>query len=476
MELSLRFITSTHSFSSSRILPALCSIAFLLALAGCNSAPAPPPIAAPQDDAPQLSDALDINVYLDGSGSIKHFLQSTPGGPDAVQPNYFRDLLDKGETTLHNAPGNGHWKDVSLNFYRFGSGRTPTLLAPNGGLQQMSADPSRFNEGNTLIETPIQATSPASSRNSTGEPRPELKIIITDLYQSNGQLERPADALADKYLGGDADAVGVLAVRNRFTGAVEDLPGTPRGKTLPNAADTMPFYVIAAGPAADVRHALEVLEKGTGLDGALARGLATTFFFTRASRAIAHPEFKLRDASYSTVSSNFRGQHIPLLQLSSGKLKATWTDPFDTENHTVPLGEEDLEFKAFAAASNGSLTEDPVASEAAQPCPGILLCATIDRAKLTQGRTYVFRINRVAPRPADTLQPNSAAVRLWNIEMQQAEQISASPNPQFPAVQGLRDQHPGMTPDLSKFLKALQGRMFRDTVKLTSYYLYVQAN
>lgn len=448
----------------------------MLSLAGCHSVPPPPPLAAPQDDAPQLSDALDINVYLDGSGSIKHFLQSAPGGSDSAQTNYFRDLLDKGETTLHNAPGNGHWKDVSLNFYRFGSGRTPTLLAPNGGLQQMSADPARFNEGNTLIETPIQAASPASSRNDTGEPRAELKIIITDLYQSNGQLEKPADALADKYLHGDADAVGVLAVRNRFTGAVEDLPGTPRGKTLPNAADTMPFYVIAAGPAADVRHALEVLEKGTGLDAALARGLATTFMFTRASRAIAHPEFKLKDASYSTLSSNYRGQHIPLLQLSSGKLKATWTDPFDAENHTVPLGEESLAFKAFAAAPNGGLTEDPGATDAAQPCPGVLLCASIDRARLSPGKTYVFRIDRIALHPADTLQPNSAALRPWNIEMQQAEQISASPDPQFPAVQGLRDLHPGMTPDLSKFLKALQGRMFHDTVKLTSYYLYVQAN
>lgn len=452
----------------------LLSAALLLSLAGCTPA-AVPPLPAPRDDAPQLSNALDINVYLDGSGSIKHFLQSAPGGSDPVQTNYFKDLLDKAESSLTNPPGNGHWRDVHLNFYRFGSGRAPTPLARNGGLQQMSVDPSLFTEGNTLIETPIQTAS-ATSRNDTGEPRPELKIIITDLYQSNGQLEKPADALADKYLRGDSDAVGVLAVRNRFTGPVEDLPGTPRGKTLPDAADTMPFYVIAAGPAADVHHALEVLEKGTGLDAALNKGLATTFFFTRAPRAITHPDYRFTDGTRSLMSGNYKGQHIPLVQLTSGKLKLNWSDPFDAQNRAVPLGEESLEFKVSVASPGGVETEDPAAAESAQPCPGTLLCATIDRAKLGKGKTYVFRIDRVALQPADTLQPDSSALHAWNIEIPQAEQISASPNPQFPAVQGLRDLHPGMTPDLSKFLKALQGAMFHDKVRLTSYYLYVQAN
>ena len=71
-----------------------------------HSAGSTPLIPAPKEEAAGLSNALDINVYLDGSGSIKHFLQSAPIKQDEGPPqaNFFKALLDKVEVSLHNAP------------------------------------------------------------------------------------------------------------------------------------------------------------------------------------------------------------------------------------------------------------------------------------------------------------------------------------------------------------------------------------
>lgn len=444
---------------------------------GCNT-PASPKIVAPKDDVPGPSDALYINVYVDGSGSMKHFLQqpSPKEGPTPVQTNYFKKLLDKCETSLRNAPGTGGWKDVRLNFWKFGSGKEPSKLDA-GGLQRMSTDLSAFSEGNTLIETPVE--SPGQDVAIGVTPLPEVKIIITDLYQSNGQLEKPADALADKYLRNDKDAVGILAVRNPFTGPVEDLPGTPRNKTLPNAADSMPFYVIVAGPAADVRHVLESLLDRAELKDALQQKLAAEFLFTRAPRASQMQGVKFEGEDFSKVSLDYQGQHAPLVQVGSGKLTMNWQDAKENESPGVKLAAgETLEFAALQAGLNGSLAADPDAQAAVAMCGGggTLLCATFDRAKLAKGKTYVFRINRVLTGPADTLEPASSELKNWNIEISDAERISANPEPRFPAVPGLQDARPGMTPDLSKFLKALQGQMFHDKVHVTSYYLYLQAS
>jgi hypothetical protein len=433
-------------------------------------------IPAPAAETAELSPAIDINVYIDGSGSIKHFLQKPSGSTDGpAPPNYFKGLLDKCETSLHNAPGAGGWRDVNLQFFRFGSGSRPTPIPANGGLQRMSTDLAQFSESNTLIETPIQHT----VHNNSGEPRAELKIIFTDLYQSGSQLEKPADALADKYLHSETGAVAVLAVRSSFNGPVEDLPGTPRGGSLADAADTMPFYILIAGEAPDVRQAMQALIDGTGLRGALDRKLATEFFFTRAPQTRSEPPMKFSGAAYSTLSSNYNGTHIQSISLTRGVLRATWTDPRDSDPQSVALGDaSELVPTASVVGAGKPLRNDPAAASAAQPCGGAdPLCILLDRAKLTAGTTYVFRFDAVSRRESAALAPDSEQLAPWNIEVPDAERISSSAHPQFPPIPGVRvGERPGRTPDLSKFLMALQGQMFHSPVRTASYFLYVQAN
>ncbi len=431
-----------------------------------------PAISLPKDEAAHLSDSVAIRVYLDGSGSIKHFLQADATGDSH---NYLRELLDKCETTLRNAPGesslngSGHaggWKDKTVSFWRFGNGNLKKI-SDGGGLQAMSRDLSQFNESKTLIETPI-ADSPPQGDN----PKPEVKVIITDLYQTGGLLERPADALAAKYLQGDTAAVGILAVRNPFSGGVEDLPGMAPGQTLPDAADSMPFYVIVAGPAADVRHTLTVLENGTGLNEALAKHRAAEFYFSRAPSGQPHGLPVIvgdRQTQYSSLAADPHSRDVARVKLSQGALQFTWKDTARPADE-VPVGGSDaLVGKVSSVDRHGTPHEDADAALAVTACvPPAPLCARVDRGRLTKGVTYAVELDRMESTPADTLSPESPFMKPWNIEQPEAERIARG-GKSFPMKAGL-------TPDLSKFLMALQGQMFHAPVRLATYYLYVQAN
>lgn len=425
-----------------------------------------PRMTMPADEAWTLSNAIDINVYVDGSGSIRNFLEGA--NRKSVQTNYLEGLLDKSETTLHHAPSAGGWQTKRLRFWRFGT--DVKELPSETGLQQLSQNPGTFNERSTRIETPIRHNPGAVS----GEQHAELKIIITDLYQSGGEIARPSDALADKYLTNDSDAVGILAVRNTFQGDVEDLPGTPPGGTLKDAATSMPFYVIFAGPAPDVRHGMETLIRGTGLDEAIEKKLAMELFFTRKPAATREVTPVLTGKGYSLMDRSYQGSRIPAVVLSSGTLMAQWQG---TAVGGVVL-EEGSKMQATVKHfdGNGAGVDDAQAALAATDCPMLRApCAVIDRTPLVKRTWYQFRFDQVASEPSPVFRPGGALLKNWNIEVPEAEQISRSRRPQFPA-DAVLGGYPGKTPKLSEFLMALQGQMFHAPITLASYYLYVQAD
>jgi hypothetical protein len=203
----------------------------------------------------QLSENIDIDIYLDGSGSMKHFLT-----PEA-KVNTFREFLRNCEFALTAGTSQGGWQKRSIRFWKFGP-KIPERLDKNGTgnegtLREAAESPGWFNAPDTPIGDAFLYEPPPSAPN-TGR----LRIAITDLYQSDGKLEIPAAAIGRKYLSGHDGAVAIYGVRNPYQGGVDDLPGYP-GKALPDAATSMPFYIIIAGEnAADVRHAQDLLTSG----------------------------------------------------------------------------------------------------------------------------------------------------------------------------------------------------------------------
>lgn len=206
----------------------------------------------------QLSPVIVIDVYIDVSGSMRHFLTSDQ------RPNTFREILRNCEFALKSGVNQGGWDQEkrAVRFWKFGPSGGPQRIdkgdaGSEGALRGLADDPGQFSAPDTPIESAVNATPPAGMEHAS-----RLMILITDLYQSDGKLERPAMALGRRFLAGDHGAVAVYGIRNPYQGAVGDLPGQGTVK-LPDAATSMPFYILIAGEvAADVRHAQDLLTAG----------------------------------------------------------------------------------------------------------------------------------------------------------------------------------------------------------------------
>jgi hypothetical protein len=242
--------------------------------------------AIPTPDVGMPSKRVDIDVYVDGTGSIRNLLVAPiqSGGK-----NYLRDFLRECQLALEKPGIQPGWEKAPVHLWKFGSGQHPVAL-PSGKLTIMADNPmasDAFGDQETSIEVPA-ADDPQQRRQSKDA---EVKVIVTDLYQSNQAIETVVDPLVDKFPDNSDWAVAVLGIRNPYSGGVDDLrdssrvPGGP--VRLPKgAADSMPFYVIIAGDhAVDVRIAREALLQNAGLGDALSRNLGFSLFFSKDSDA-----------------------------------------------------------------------------------------------------------------------------------------------------------------------------------------------
>ncbi len=222
---------------------------------------------------------------------------------------------------------------------------------------------------------------------------------------------------------------------------------------------------------------MTVLENGTGLLDALNKRQAIQFYFSRAAMPLRRmPPAVVADkgAQFSTVKADYDNRRIPLVALANGALQFTWADtPRPADFVAAGVGDR-LTGHVSSVDAKGTLQDDPGAALAVTECsPPQDLCTRVDRAKLEKGKTYVIERDRDAVISHD-LDRESPAMDAWNIEQPDAERIVRTSKvfPDKPHV----GPRAGLTPDLSKFLTALQGRMFSAPVRLSTYYLYVQAN
>ncbi len=237
--------------------PLVAVLAVLAAITGVLYLPGIYPVdrekfAYPVPAAARPSPAVDINVYVDVSGSMRNFF--TNDG----RPNTFQQFLTNCELALTTGQSREGWERRTFAVWKFGSRGGAKHVANDGGLRALANSPEQFDEPGSPIEAAINDD--AARKASPGARK--LLILVTDLYQSDGRLELPAKALIRNYLKNEKGAVAMYGVRNPYQGPVEDVP-SQNGTILSNAATSMPFYIIIAGEsAADVRHAQELLTGG----------------------------------------------------------------------------------------------------------------------------------------------------------------------------------------------------------------------
>ena len=214
------------------------------------------PLEDPSDVLAEISEELAVDLFLDATLSMRGFIL-----PEA-ESRYEQTLQ-----LLERAAQTG-WKEAHLTVYRFGS-----AIEPIGSSAYLAAGRPKFYEDprffeRTLIERVITFPEDSTSNGApTSGIADRLKVIVTDLFQNDGDVSLLTRNMKEKYLEKNL-AVGVLGIKSEFDGKVYDV-GTGNYNFEYKSGDAeerfRPFYVLVLGKHLDVEHFYESLVK-SGLD------------------------------------------------------------------------------------------------------------------------------------------------------------------------------------------------------------------
>jgi hypothetical protein len=404
---------------------------------------------------------------LDASVPIAGFLppQSQQIKEEIQQTNYFAELLDKADGVL-----TGNWPDVTVRFWRFGKGEPQSIPnIRNFYVQRYLALEKRdprfdFSEQETHIDTAVKSNVP--TKNS----RDELKIIVTDLFQDENDIDNLVVELMSLYLNQPEKAISVLGIRNYFFGKIYDLPGNlPEG-----AADSLPFYILICGKLPDVQHATDLLRERLRTDTALNRTLSIIY----SSHPIAESTQPLaldnsaNDVSYTVYTNLVAGaaeQKIPQVEISKGKdVELRLKDFPGGEVSKVANPAFKLKSPPKATAQRWDQRQNKYVQDesfqSAFEVDAARKLIAVHSAQLEKKSMYLVTVDLEAA-PGDMSDVNT-----WALEMEDFPHVLS----QQKFDEAKDGRHPGKTPNLKHFLKTMTDKVFQTPVPLARYYLYVK--
>jgi hypothetical protein len=237
-------------------------LCFLILLASCGESPEIPK----QPDIDRLptpgaiSEPLTARIYFDATVSMKGFV--VPGATD-----YTRMLPHLESSVLTG------WTNGKAEFFRFGTQVEPI----NRTTYLKVAHPEFYNDATinkkTLIQEVIndetqeinnrdevnhdhdEANIERDEANNNHDKANSLAVIVTDLFQDEGDINRLVAQLKEKYLQKEL-AVGLLGIRSQFDGTVYDA-----GINVPpiDHQGDRPFYLLVLGRHANIAHYFDQL-------------------------------------------------------------------------------------------------------------------------------------------------------------------------------------------------------------------------
>lgn len=196
-------------------------------------------------------DAINISLNIDGSESMPGYLANGRG-------RYIETIKLLDRTFSLDTSG----LNSSVEYYRIGGfnkekiGRSVFLEAIEPGFY--------YDRRRVTSELAAAITPPKEGK--------ELLVLITDLYQNEGDVTKLNKKIAENYLNQNRKgyAAGILAIRSEFEGRVFVVGS--RGNDYNFSYDTegkppekfRPFYVIFLGPYQHILHYFEKLKRDGG--------------------------------------------------------------------------------------------------------------------------------------------------------------------------------------------------------------------
>ncbi|WP_221393167.1 hypothetical protein [Dyadobacter sp. NIV53] len=157
------------------------------------------------DNQPASTEKLNVDVYLDVTGSMEGFAGSS-------STNNFGKLLDDIESTCQNT-----WKKTDIKYYKYGS-RVDTI--------QRAEFVSAKSDRNTFKGKDINNKTDFTNAIQNTDPK-RVSIFITDLFYNNNDVNSVVAAIKERSIKNGIE-IGVVGLSSDFDGCVGDLgPGVP---------------------------------------------------------------------------------------------------------------------------------------------------------------------------------------------------------------------------------------------------------
>lgn len=224
----------------------ICAFCFIFCQATtCSKGPdIPPPKVDPADSLEGMSEQLTASVYIDCTGSMEGFVCPS------TATNYIQTLR-----AIESVINTG-WKDARVRFFKFGKEVRP--LADRQHLKALGRE--FYKDSEISSETHIDRVINSAGTGSKGS----LTIIVTDLFQDDGDVSVLTDAITKKCIK-ENRSIGVLGIRSQYDGIVCEVGIQSYSfRYITNDADPRsfrPFYLIILGTHTDVENCFEQLKQ-----------------------------------------------------------------------------------------------------------------------------------------------------------------------------------------------------------------------
>ncbi len=292
------------------LLPFFIYLCFFIFLISCGSGKDSgiPDFEPASDITPgDISDRLVAHIYFDATLSMQGFV--VPGS------THYTRICPSLESVIVSG-----WRDETVSFFRFGERvelidrdtylqvRDKSFYQTDIGIKTYiekiieNEDPlvKPQGEGSDTLEgaTEIDKNNMPEEGTESDSTENRLVVIVTDLFQDNGDINRLIPELKEKCIKKGVD-VGLFGLRSQFDGTVYDIGigegSSLRYRSIPGNPETFrPFYLLVLGRHADIAHYFDSL---------IANGFsqAETIIF---SRYLVNPLLSFKGAEVDTDNLN----------------------------------------------------------------------------------------------------------------------------------------------------------------------------
>ena len=176
-----------------------------------------------------VGEKIDADIYIDGTYSMGGYVNFSHN-------TIFADAVKQIETSI-----TGTWKNATVKYIKFGDRNVE--LSRGGFLAFQAKD--FYRDVDTSLNKVIDSTKAG-----------KLNIIVTDLFQTNQDIESLQLALKNKCFNNEDNAVAIIGMKGHFNGEIYDI-GKQQKMVRYNSENNKdafrPFYLVVAGNDNNVR-------------------------------------------------------------------------------------------------------------------------------------------------------------------------------------------------------------------------------